>query len=221
MPNYVIGDIQGCYVTLQRLLKKISFQPDADYLWLVGDLVNRGPRSLEALRWAKSLGSPLRMVLGNHDLYLLARAAGMASPKPGDTLEPVLKAPDSAELLEWLRKLPLLFQEGEFGMVHAGVHPDWNWEEAFLRARNAENVLQGDHWREGLGTLNNTLFPKRKKSTEEKELRQTLRIFTRIRMCGKDGEPDFDYKGPPDQGPHDLRPWFTFPQRQKENLTLL
>src|SRR4030095_11718944 len=180
MPNYVIGDIQGCYLTLQRLLKKIVFDPDQDRLWLAGDLVNRGPRSLQALRWAKALGGSLIMVLGNHDLHLLARAAGMASSKPGDTLEEVLNAPDLADLLVCLRNCPLLYREGAFGMVHAGLHPQWSWEESEKRARDTERTLQGSHWREVLGTLTNALFPKRKKNPENKKPRQNHRALHRL-----------------------------------------
>src|SRR4029453_14956419 len=108
-----------------------------------------------------------------------------------------------------------------FGMVHGGIPPDWTLEEAIGRARKAEEALAGPHWGETLGTLNNSLFPKRKKTPEEKYLRQTLRALTRIRMCREDGEPDFDYKGPPNQAPHGLKPWFSFSLRQTENITLL
>src|SRR5262245_49421682 len=126
MSTYAIGDIQGCFLTLQALLEQIEFDARRDHLWLVGDLVNRGPRSLEVLRWAAALGDRVRAVLGNHDLHLLARAAGVAAPKRRDSLDAVLQAPDRESLFAWLHSLPLLYREGDLALVHGGLDPAWD-----------------------------------------------------------------------------------------------
>ncbi|MFN5029873.1 MAG: symmetrical bis(5'-nucleosyl)-tetraphosphatase, partial [Burkholderiales bacterium] len=125
MSTYVIGDLQGCYLTLQALLKKIRFDAQRDRLWFVGDLVNRGSGSLECLRFVRQLGSAATAVLGNHDLHLLAVAEGFAKPGKLDTLQPILDAADCAALLDWLRHRPLLHIDGKFAMVHAGLMPQW------------------------------------------------------------------------------------------------
>jgi bis(5'-nucleosyl)-tetraphosphatase (symmetrical) len=129
MARYAIGDIQGCMSSLERLLTLIGFDRRADELWLVGDLVNRGPRSLDVLRWARDLGDRAPVVLGNHDLHLLARAAGVAKAKKRDTLDEVLAAPDRDELIGWLRHRPLVHVADGFLMVHAGVHMAWSLAE--------------------------------------------------------------------------------------------
>ncbi|HCF58978.1 MAG TPA: symmetrical bis(5'-nucleosyl)-tetraphosphatase, partial [Myxococcales bacterium] len=144
MATYAIGDIQGCFTELMRLVERIDFDPRDDRLWLVGDLVNRGPSSLEVLRWAKGLGERAVVVLGNHDLHLIARALGVAYASARDTLEPVLRAPDRDELVAWLRGRPLLHREGRYFMVHAGLLPQWSLEEASGLAREAEELLQGE-----------------------------------------------------------------------------
>ena len=123
MATYAIGDIHGCFNTLQRLLRKVGYDPGQDRLWLVGDLVNRGPRSLEVLRWAAGQGDRIIAVLGNHDIHLLARAAGVAEARKRDALEDVLAAPDRDDLLAWLRTRPLVHREGETLMVHAVLFP--------------------------------------------------------------------------------------------------
>src|SRR5690606_30693723 len=122
---YVIGDIQGCMASLERLLALIDFSPPADRLWLTGDLVNRGPRSLDVLRWAYDNQRVITSVLGNHDLHLLARAAGAAPAKKRDTLDDVLAARDAERLLGWLRERPLFYVENRFALVHGGLHPRW------------------------------------------------------------------------------------------------
>src|SRR6266545_78760 len=123
--HYAIGDIQGCLESLLGLLARIDYRAGRDRLWLTGDLVNRGPRSLEVLRWARAQGDSAALVLGNHDLHLMARAAGVAEKRPRDTLYPVLGAPDRDDLIDWLRGRPLLLREGRLVMVHAGLLPDW------------------------------------------------------------------------------------------------
>ena len=146
MATYAIGDIQGCFDTLQRLLDRIEFNPDEDQLWVVGDLVNRGPRSLEVLRWAKSLGDSLVTVLGNHDFHLLGLVAGLRKKKSKDTLGPILEAEDGVELIEWLRHRPMIHQQDGFVMVHAGLHPKWSLENAVELAAEVETMLRSDDW---------------------------------------------------------------------------
>src|SRR5574343_1996157 len=139
MATYAIGDIQGCYDSLQRLLAQSAFDPAHDRLWLVGDLVNRGPKSLETLRLIKSLGASATTVLGNHDLYLLMVAEGGAKFRgKDDTLQPILDAPDCGELLDWLRRQPLCHTGGNYSLVHAGLLPQWTAEKARALAREVE-----------------------------------------------------------------------------------
>src|ERR1700720_536378 len=145
MATYAIGDVHGCFVTLRALLARCGFSPRQDRLWMVGDLVNRGPRSLEVLRWAAAMGDRLVVVLGNHDLYLLARAAGLAKRKRRDTLDAVLEAADGDELVSWLRARPLLHREGDRVLVHAGLFPQWSAEAAERLARETEEGLRGRH----------------------------------------------------------------------------
>ena len=136
MAIYAVGDIQGCLSCLERLLESVGFQPGRDQLWAVGDLVNRGPNSLETLRFCKNLGASFRTVLGNHDLHLLAVARGYRSPSAKDTLRDILNARDRDDLLEWLRHQPLVISEGGFTLVHAGIPPQWTIKKALKRAGN-------------------------------------------------------------------------------------
>ncbi|MDD9883466.1 MAG: symmetrical bis(5'-nucleosyl)-tetraphosphatase [Gammaproteobacteria bacterium] len=150
MAVYAVGDVQGCVVPLEEMLDKLRFDPQRDQLWLTGDLVNRGPHSLETLRLVKRLGGSAVTVLGNHDLHLLAVAAGLREARPGDTLDAILRAPDRDELLHWLRRRPLLHcdKRAELGcktlLVHAGVYPGWSKKEAVARAAEVESLLRGD-----------------------------------------------------------------------------
>src|SRR5688572_27562554 len=142
MALYAIGDIQGCMDSLERLLAAIDYQRGRDRLWLVGDLVNRGPRSLDTLRWARDQGDSVVAVLGNHDLHLLARAAGTADAKRRDSLDDVLAAPDCDELIDWLRARPLLHVEDGHVLVHAGLHPRWTVARASALAGELEAGLR-------------------------------------------------------------------------------
>jgi bis(5'-nucleosyl)-tetraphosphatase (symmetrical) len=140
MAVYAVGDVQGCYTELCTVLEQVQFEPSRDQLWLVGDVVNRGPDSLRVLRFIRSLGTAARMVLGNHDLHLLAAAEGLERLRAVDTLQQVLEAPDGAELIDWLRRQPLLHHDPMLGycMVHAGIPPHWDLAEAVVLAREAE-----------------------------------------------------------------------------------
>src|SRR5262249_11388894 len=142
MSTYVIGDIHGCYLTLQRLLDKIEFSPN-DRLWLVGDLGNRGPRSLDVLRWARKLREQVVAVLGNHDVHLLKTAFNLASPSKRKVFSSLLAAEDSAALLDWLRHRPVIHVEKSYVLVHAGLLPQWSIEEAERYGREVEAVFRG------------------------------------------------------------------------------
>jgi len=223
MATYAIGDIQGCYDSLQRLLEVCAFDPGQDRLWLVGDLVNRGPRSLETLRFFKSLGPAALTVLGNHDLYLLMVAEGGAKYRgKDDTLDDILTAPDRPELLDWLRRQPLCHTEGDYCLVHAGLLPQWTAERARELAREAELALQGPDfhdfvmnlwgsepaaWSDGL-----TGWPR---------LRVIVNAMTRMRFCTLDGTMEFKVKGKVANAPAGHLPWFDLPGRRSADSVLV
>lgn len=215
MTVYAVGDIQGCLTPLRQLLDKVGFDPDRDQLWAVGDLVNRGPQSLETLRFCKQLGDRFRTVLGNHDLHLLAVAAGYRTPSPKDTLDPILQAPDREALLDWLRQQPLVINDRGYTLVHAGIPPQWTLAMAMTRAREVETVLRGDgaeaffeamygnqpdNWQEGLGG--------------HERLRLITNYFTRMRLCDAQGRLDLTHKLGPETAPAGFAPWFAHPHRK-------
>jgi len=216
MALYAIGDIQGCMTSLERLLERIGFDPVEDRLWLVGDLVNRGPRSLDVLRWARALGDRVVCVLGNHDLHLLARAAGVAGAKKRDTLDAVLAAPDRDELIDWLRRRPLVHVEDGYLLVHAGLHPRWTAGEARALAGEIEARLASDRWREVVAELaprSSAPAAWAPALTGGARVRAVLAYLVRVRTCRPDGsiEPEFD--GHPAEAPKGVIPWFALPNR--------
>lgn len=208
MATYVIGDIQGCFATLERLLEKIEYDPAKDRLWLAGDLVNRGPSSLSVLRWARKQGDAVTTVLGNHDLHLLAAATGLRKRKPQDTLEDVLFARDRVELIDWLRRQPLVHREGGFTLVHAGLHPTWSAARAAELGAEVEAALRGDDWVE---VLRKIYRRKRRPWSEEltgtKRLRSILSVLITVRCVHGDGAL-CDFSGPPARAPEGCVPWF-------------
>ncbi len=213
--TYVIGDIQGCFASLMQLMKTIQFDRTLDRLWFVGDLVNRGPRSLEVLRWIRDLGDRATPVLGNHDLHLLALAEGVRTAKPQDTLEEVLLAPDRDELLDWLRHLPLLHRENRYVLVHAGLLPAWTTAQAEELACEASRAILSKAGRELLGFFQCGESMRWRRDLEETErLQLTLQVLTRIRTCDRDGVPCLDFSGPPAEAPEGCVPWFDAPGRQ-------
>ncbi len=217
MATYAIGDVQGCFRTFERLLRRVAFDPTRDRLWLAGDLVNRGPRSLEVLRWLVEHDAVVTAVLGNHDLYLLARHARILGARRRDTLGPVLKAPDAGRLVDWVRHRPLLHREGSFLMVHAGLLPRWTVEEAEERARAIETELRGENFVRLLGDVrrhDNGL------SASHRALRADLAVFTRVRMLRRSGEPEYMYNDRPEVAPPHLRPWFEAPHRRGETTVI-
>lgn len=220
MSSWIIGDIQGCYDSLVALLKAIAFDPLRDRLLLVGDLVNRGPRSLEVLRWARLLaqrpGQRLTCVLGNHDLHLLACAAGVLLPRRKDTIVPILEAPDRDELVGWLRCRPLLHQEDELLVVHAGLHPDWSAARAGELAQEVEAVLAGPDWAQLLAAWRRGRDQRPAGYAArwhdglrgEERLVVLLDVFTRMRCLHPDGRLAHEFAGPPEQRPRGTRPWY-------------
>lgn len=217
MTTYAIGDVQGCFDALQALLEKIRFDPARDTLWFTGDLVNRGPRSLETLRFVSGLGERAVTVLGNHDLHLLAVARGAAKRKKQDTLDEILTAPDRDPLLDWLRHRPLLHHDVTLGwtLVHAGLLPQWGLVEAQRLAREAEAVLQGDHADGFLANMYGDLPDHwRENLAGHERLRVIVNAFTRLRYCDSEGKMGLSFKGAPGSQPPSLVPWFQAPHRR-------
>jgi len=215
MSIYAIGDIQGCYDDLQHLLTKIEFNKKSDQLWFVGDLVNRGPKSLETLRFIKGLGDSAVVVLGNHDLHLLAVAYGESPIRSKDTIQPILKAKDKHELLDWLRHRPLFHYNDEFCLLHAGLPPQWDFSMAKKMAANVEKELRSHHYLKFFKYMYGN-EPDRwsdKLKTHEQH-RFTVNCFTRMRFCDEHGRLDFKHNGKLGSQPKHLKPWFDLPNRK-------
>lgn len=221
MATYAIGDVHGCFKTLQKLLHKI--RPDRqDRLWMVGDLVNRGPRSLAVLRWAVEQGDRLVVVLGNHDLHLLARAAGVSAPKRRDSLEEVLGAADRDDLLGWLRTRPLLHREGGFTLVHAGLFPDWTPGHAAELARETEAALRDGHAPGLLASFERKAEERWDDSLMDGDrVRVALAGFARLRTLQPDGRMCASFSGPPREAPEGCVPWFDLPERRSRDETIV
>jgi bis(5'-nucleosyl)-tetraphosphatase (symmetrical) len=207
MATYAIGDVQGCFDELQALLERIGFDCARDRLWFVGDLVNRGPKSLQVLRFVKSLAERAVVVLGNHDLHLVAQHEGFERRRPDDTFADVLGAPDAAELVAWLRSRPLMHAEGDWAMVHAGILPGWSVAKALALAREVERALRGPDYREFLAHL----YGSRPERWSDElsgwdRLRVIVNAMTRMRFCTPEGAMDFHVTGR--EAPPGYRPWF-------------
>lgn len=221
MATYAIGDIQGCFDAFRRLLDRIRFDPGHDRLWIAGDLVNRGPSSLEVLRFAVAHEQCLVSVLGNHDLYLLQRYHGVVKAKAYDTVQDVLRAPDADRLIDWLRRRPLVHRDGPYLMVHAGLHPDWSPDEAVSRAEEASRALTGPHGNRLLAALRHDGSPWPAGPEDLARLRHTFAVMTRVRMLDADGEMDEDFTGPPEEAPPKLTPWFDVKTRKSRGSILI
>jgi bis(5'-nucleosyl)-tetraphosphatase (symmetrical) len=222
--RYAIGDLQGCCDELKALLKRCHYSADRDELWFVGDLVNRGPQSLETLRYVRSLGAGATVVLGNHDLHLLALAFGSRrKAKEGDTLDDVLAAPDRDQLLEWLLGRPLAVYDeprGDF-LVHAGLAPDWTPRVAAKLAREVEAVL-----REDARTLFDGMYGNKPERWNDNlrgmdRLRFVINAFTRMRFCSADGAIDLKMKAAPGEQPEHLYAWFDTPGRKSSGVRVI
>ena len=217
MATYAVGDIQGCYEPLRRLLDQVNFDPSVDRLWAVGDLVNRGPYSLKVLRFLKSLGSQFTTVLGNHDLHLLALKEGIKNPAKAPTLLQVLEAPDCDELLDWLKNWPLAHAETINGraylMVHAGVPPNWSLEQTLQRSGEVEHVLQGESSVQFLTEMYGDLPSQWDDNLEGyARLRFITNSLTRMRFCKEDGELELTTKTGIETAPSGFHPWFSYPR---------
>lgn len=224
MAVWAVGDLQGCYDEFRELLDLIEFDPSVDTVWLVGDLVNRGPGSLSVLRHIRALGASARAVLGNHDLHLLAIRYGGHKINRGDTFGDVLAADDCDELCDWLRRLPLLVLDHPGGhvMTHAGIPHIWSLEEARAHAAEVEAVLSGD----GCVDYCRALYGNRPDAWDPAlrgmdRWRIITNYFTRMRLIEPSGRLDFAYKGPVQHAPPGWSPWFLHRARRPLAETLL
>ncbi len=224
MSLYAVGDLQGCFNPLKKLLDKIEFDPTHDELWLTGDLVSRGPDSLASLRFLKSLGARLRCVLGNHDLHLLRAAAGVKPPPADGTLDAVLASPDREELLEWLRRQPLFITDRErrLAMVHAGLMPAWDIETATALAGEIETRLRADDYREFLKSVHGDAPEHwREDLRGDDRARTIIAVMTHLRFCDTGGRMALEYKHEPGTQPNGFHPWFELPHRRDPQYTLV
>ncbi|MCA9564819.1 MAG: symmetrical bis(5'-nucleosyl)-tetraphosphatase [Myxococcales bacterium] len=209
MDTFVIGDIHGCYTTLRALLREFGDHPDCDRIWLVGDLVNRGPRSADVIRWAMSQGERVVTVLGNHDIHLLACALGLRREPKKSPIRQLLRERDADQLLAWLANRPLLHVEGPHLMVHAGLLASWSVDDAVRLAAEAEAFLRDERLEATIRKSYN--LPRRwiwdDRKPGKKRAAQIISVMTRIRMC-RGNELNFGYSGPPKTGPKGYLPWF-------------
>ncbi|MBB3230334.1 symmetrical bis(5'-nucleosyl)-tetraphosphatase [Halomonas stenophila] len=219
MSTYAIGDLQGCHVEFVALLERLAFDPRHDRLWLAGDLVNRGPGSLACLREVEALGEAARVVLGNHDLHLLAVARGGVQAKRKDTLAAILEAPDREALLDWLQSRPLLVRDGDTLMSHAGMPPQWELDQAERLAGEVESALGSERsgaflrgmygnepacWRDDLDGID--------------RLRVIVNTLTRMRFIDARGCLDFAAKEGAGSAPPGFAPWFQYPRDDDPRL---
>ena len=224
MAIYAVGDIQGCFDELEELLHHIRFRRVTDQLWFVGDLVNRGPKSLEVLRFVSELGRDARVVLGNHDLNLIAIAAGVRDLRPQDTVRDVLDAADGNELIDWLAEQPLLVREPgiPYTMVHAGLAPQWDVAKAAMLAREVEAALTGGDRPGFLANMYGNEPDRWKKKLDGwKRLRFITNALTRIRYVDSDGRLDLTETGPPGSQPSSLVPWFESKKRRSHGERII
>ncbi|MDE0310351.1 MAG: symmetrical bis(5'-nucleosyl)-tetraphosphatase [Acidiferrobacterales bacterium] len=224
MATYAVGDIQGRYNDLLRLLDRIRFSPESDRLILLGDLVNRGPNSLDVVRFAMSHASSVRTVLGNHDLYLLGVLENIVEARERDTFTDVLSAPDREEILAWVCRQPLVIDEPELNIlaVHAGVHPFWTHDDILMHAKQAEQVIAGSGRAEFLmHMLGNK--PRRWSDTLAgwDRMRILVNVFTRMRYVKRNGKLDFKEVRTRGKQQKNLVPWFEFPGRVKIRPTIV
>jgi len=220
--TYVIGDIQGCFEAFKELLVAMAYNPANDRLWLAGDLVNRGENSIDTLRWCMAHDDHITAILGNHDLHLLAVAEGFVPPHRNDTLDEILDAPDRAEVLDWLRRRPMLHREGDWLMVHAGLLPEWTPELAESLARELEDVLRGSGYRDFLARMYGN-EPRRWEPglAGQDRLRLVANAMTRLRYLHPNGDMEYQHKCAPGDAPAELIPWYAMPDRQSRGVKVL
>jgi len=225
MTLYAVGDLQGCLAPLQCLLERVNFNPQQDKLWLTGDLVNRGSKSLETLRFLYKMRDSIQTVLGNHDLHLLAVAHNRSNLKRSDTLDDILNAPDRDRLLNWLREQKLLHhdEQRKLTLVHAGIPPQWSLKKALKRAAEVEAVLRDDAllpaYLDDLYGNEPSQWDKKLKGTAR--LRLITNYFTRMRFCTAEGRLELSAKGDAGYAPPGYAPWFSHPARKMRGQTIL
>lgn len=221
MATYVIGDLQGCFLSFQQLLKKLSFGP-SDQLWLVGDLINRGTGSLSVMRWLMQHQDQVTAVLGNHDLHTLVVAEGFVAPHRSDTLQALLDAPDAHDILHWLRHQRMAYQQDQFLMVHAGLLPQWDINQAMALAHEVELALRGEHYREFLRHMYGNQPDHWDENLQSWDrLRVITNAMTRIRICDAQGHMEFAFKGELSGIPAGFMPWYEVPNRASVGHTIL
>ena len=225
MAVWAVGDIQGCFDSFQKLLKKIKFDPKVDELWIAGDLVNRGDKSLETLNYLYSIKDSIKVILGNHDIALIAAYAGVK--KSNETIQPILDAPNASELIHWLRYQPFFHWDFKLGycMAHAGISPQFDFGMARTHAKRIEKKLQGRNYKAWLKHMfkksSNKFSAKASSLDIEKYI---LSSFTAMRFCEDDGRLDFKQKGPPTEYKvikKGLKPWFACPTRRSTSLKIV
>ena len=219
MALYLVGDIQGCDEALERLLTEIAFSPSRDTLYVLGDLVNRGPDNVGVLRRLMGYGSSAHCVLGNHDLHLLAVSQGVRALHRQDTVQDILQSPDRVALLDWLRQQHMAMQVGQVLMVHAGVLPQWTATQTLALAREVETVLRGD----ALATFLPQMYGGLPNQWHDDlvgadRLRVIVNALTRLRFCDAHGAMDFSVKESADKAPAHLMPWFEVPERRTQDV---
>ncbi|MGB0893718.1 MAG: symmetrical bis(5'-nucleosyl)-tetraphosphatase [Parashewanella sp.] len=226
MANYFVGDVQGCFTELQRLLETVDFSASRDTLWAVGDLVARGPDSLETLRFFHSLGESGKVVLGNHDLHLLALAAGVKKSNPKDLLDQLLQAADLPMLIDWLRKQPLMRHIPEHNIIvsHAGLPPHWDLANLIEQSNNVSSVLQADDYIEQL--IAQMYHTKQAIWSDElsnfEQMRYCIDALTRMRFLHQDGSLNFSCKLAPEHCTDgDLLPWYQWPNPLQQTHTIV
>ncbi|MEO5693673.1 MAG: symmetrical bis(5'-nucleosyl)-tetraphosphatase [Usitatibacter sp.] len=222
MATYAVGDLQGCFEPLERLLEAAKFDPAKDRVWFVGDLVNRGPDSLRCLRFVKSLGAAAITVLGNHDLHLICIAEGVERRRKRDTMEDVLAAPDRDEIIHWLRQQPLMHVEGNFALVHAGLMPEWSVPYARALAKEVETLLSGPDYRQLLARMYGDEPTAWSESlTGMDRLRVIINSMTRLRVLDRGGSMILKFKTDPGDATEGMTPWFDMPARQSADHTIV
>ena len=224
MAVYAIGDVQGCFDELQALLELIHFDPAEDRLWFAGDLVNRGPKSLETLRFVRDLGKGAVTVLGNHDLHLLAIAHGFPIKHDDHTMDDILGAPDRDELIDWLCNQPLLHHDDTLGftMIHAGLPPQWDLHIALQCAHEVHAILHGNQRPEFLDQMYGNQPNQWSEHLEGWErIRFIVNCFTRLRFCDSKGKLKLKHKGPPGSQPKKLFPWFELENRASKDMKII
>jgi bis(5'-nucleosyl)-tetraphosphatase (symmetrical) len=223
MSTYAIGDIQGCFKELMLLLEKINFNPSIDNLIFTGDLVNRGPDSLEVLKYLYSINDSVINVLGNHDLHLIAQSLKDGSIKTKDeTLKPILESKKKINLIEWLRHSPILHFEKDLDilLVHAGIHPYWNINQAQKYAHEIETIIRADQPKRFFSKMyTNESWKKGLEDT--KRYNAIVNTFTRMRYLTNSGICDFKQKNSPDKITDQLIPWFSYPDRKIQDYLIL